>query len=157
MRTWIRDKENCLVSFDYPYTMGETRDDSKTLRELFSPITTDPPSCIVLPATTATNFELKPQIIYLLPTFHRLDREDPYMHVKDFLEISATCKFENFTNDSVFLRLFPFFLKDKAKAWLDSLSPRSIISWELLVTKFLSKFFLMAKTNALRGEIADFY
>ena len=79
------------------------------------------------------------------------------MHVKDFLEINATCKFENFTNDSVFLRLFPFFLKDKAKAWLDSLSPRSIISWELLVTKFLSKFFLMAKTNALRGEIADFY
>nr|XP_023919355.1 uncharacterized protein LOC112030915 [Quercus suber] len=93
--------------------MGETGDDSKTLRELFSPITTNPPSCIVLPATFATHFELKPQIIHLLPTFHGLDREDPYMHVKDFLEICATCKFQNFIDDSVRLRLFPFSLKDK--------------------------------------------
>ena len=137
--------------------MGETGDDSKTLRELFSPITTNPPSCIVLPATTAAHFELKSQIIHFLPTFHGLDREDPYMHVKDFLEICATCKFQNFTDDSVRLRLFPFSLKDKAKAWLNSLSLGSITSWELLVTKFLSKFFPMAMTNALRREIADFY
>ena len=98
MRTWICDKENRLVSFDYSSTMGETGDNSKTLRELFSPITTNPPSCIVLPATTGTHFELKPQIIHL-PTFYELDKEDPYMHVKDFLEICATCKFQNFTDD----------------------------------------------------------
>ena len=93
MRTWIHDKENRFVSFDYSYTMGEIGADSKTLRELFSPITSNPPSCIVLPATTAAHFKLKPQIIHLLPTFHGLDREDPYMHVKDFLDICATCKF----------------------------------------------------------------
>ena len=157
MRTWIRDKKNHLVSFDYSSTMGETRYDLKTLRELFSPITTNPPSCIVLPATTATHFELKPQIIHFLSTFHGLDKDNPYKHVKDFLEICATFKFQNFTDDSVCLRLFPFSLKDKAKAWLNSLSPRSITSWELLVTKFLSKFLPMAKTNGLRREIADFY
>ena len=56
MRTWIRDKENRLVSFDYSSTMGERGEDSKTLKELFSPITTNPPSCIVLPATTAAHF-----------------------------------------------------------------------------------------------------
>ena len=93
MRTWICDKENHLVSFDYSFTMREIGDDSKTLRELFSPITTNPPSCIVLPAITATHFELKPQIIHFLPTFHGFDREDPCMHVKDFLEICAACKF----------------------------------------------------------------
>ena len=49
MRTWIHDKETCLISFDYSSTMGETGDDSKTLRELFSPITTNPSSCMVLP------------------------------------------------------------------------------------------------------------
>ena len=59
------------------------------------------------------------------------------MHVKDFLEICATCKFQNFTDDSVCLCLFLFSLKDKAKAWLNSLSPRS--------------------TNALSREIANFY
>ena len=78
------------------------------------------------------------------------------MHVKDFLEICANCKFQNFTDDSIRLRLFPFSLKDKAKAWLNSLSSGSITSWELFATKFLSKFFPMAKTNALRREIADF-
>ena len=96
--------------------MGETENDSKTFRELFSPITTNPPSCIVSPATTAAHFELKPWIIHVLPTFHGLDGEDPYMHVKDFLEICATCKFQNFIDDSVCLRLFLFSLKDKAKA-----------------------------------------
>ena len=70
MRTWIRDKENRIVSFDYSSTMGEIGDDSKTLRKLFSPITTNPPSCIVLLATTAAYFELKPQIIHILPTFY---------------------------------------------------------------------------------------
>ena len=49
-----------------------------------------------------------------------------------------------------------FSLKNKAKAWLNSLSPGSITSWELLVTKFLSKIFLMAKTNALR-RVCDFH
>ena len=137
MKTWICDKENRHGSFDYSSTMGETGDDSKTHRELFSPITTNLPSCIVLSAITVVHFELKPQIIHLLPTFHGLYRENPYMHVKDFLEICATCKFQNFIDDFVCLCLYPFSLKDKAKAWLNSLSPGSITSWELLVTKFL--------------------
>ena len=59
MRTWILDKENRFVSFDYSSTMGETGDDLKTFRELFSPITTNPPSCIVLTTTPAAHFELK--------------------------------------------------------------------------------------------------
>ncbi|XP_075675041.1 uncharacterized protein LOC142644280 [Castanea sativa] len=137
--------------------MREIGDDSKTLRELFSLITTNLPSCIVLPTTTTAHFELKPQIIHILPTFHGLDREDPYMHVKEFFEFCATWNFQNFTDGSICLRLFPFSLKDKAKAWLNSLSPGSITLWELWVTKFLSKFFPMAKTNALRREIVDFY
>ena len=93
MRTWMHDQKYRLVSCDFPSTMLEHGDNSKTLRELFSPIATNPPSCIVLQATIAAHFELKPQIIQLLPTFHGLDREDLYMHIKDFLEIYATCKF----------------------------------------------------------------
>ncbi|CAL5350857.1 unnamed protein product [Camellia sinensis] len=128
----------------------------KSLRDLFSPITTNPPSCIVLSTTNATHFELKPHVIQLLPIFHGLEREDPYMHVKDFLEICSTFKFQNFSELSVKLCLFPFSLKDKAKAWLNSLPSGSITSWEFLVKKFLSKFFPMAKTNALRRKISDF-
>src|SRR4051812_616253 len=108
----------------------------KTLKELFSPISTNPPSCIVLPEVIATHFELKPQIINLLPNFHGMDREDPYMHVKDFLDICSTFKFQNFTDDSIRLRLFPFSLKDKAKAWLNSLLLESSLYGKFLYKNF---------------------
>jgi hypothetical protein len=68
----------------------------------------------------------------------------------------STFRFQNFYDESVRLRPFPFSLKEKAKAWLNSNVPRSITSWEILVTKFLNKFFPMSKTNALRREITDF-
>ncbi|XP_058216596.1 uncharacterized protein LOC131327445 [Rhododendron vialii] len=136
--------------------MAEVAEDTKPLRELFSPVTTNPPSCIVLPTTNATHFELKHHIIQLLPQFHGIEREDPYMHVKDFLEICATFRFQNFSEESVKLRLFPFSLKDKAKAWLNSLPSGSITSWDILVKKFLLKFFSMSRTTTLRREITDF-
>jgi hypothetical protein len=99
--------------------MGEplvNRDPPRTLRELFAPITTNTPSCIVLPATNATHFDLKPNVIQILPTFNGLENEDPYARVKAFLEICNTFKFQNFSDESVRLRLFPFSLQDKAKA-----------------------------------------
>ncbi|MBC2863256.1 retrotransposon gag domain-containing protein [Klebsiella pneumoniae] len=55
------------------------------------------------------------------------------------------------------LGCFHFHLKDKAKAWLNSLPTGSITSWNQLVNKFLGKFFPMSKTDALRREISDFY
>ncbi|KAH9803331.1 hypothetical protein KPL71_001722 [Citrus sinensis] len=129
----------------------------KTLREYFSPLAANQPSCIVLPQTTATHFELKPSVIQLLPSFHGLEREDPYLHIKEFLDICSTFRFQNFNDESIKLRMFPFSLKDKAKAWLNSLPAGSISTWDELSNKFLTKFFPMSKTNALRREISDFY
>ncbi|KAH9803520.1 hypothetical protein KPL71_001801 [Citrus sinensis] len=129
----------------------------KTLREYFSPLAANQPSCIVLPQTTATHFELKPSVIQLLPSFHGLERDDPYLHIKEFLDICSTFRFQNFNDESIRLRMFPFSLKDKAKAWLNSLHAGSISTWDELSNKFLTKFFPMSKTNALRREISDFY
>ncbi|KAH9722992.1 hypothetical protein KPL70_006933 [Citrus sinensis] len=129
----------------------------KTLREYFSPLAANQPSCIVLRQTTATHFELKPSVIQLLPSFHGLEREDPYLHIKEFLDICSTFRFQNFNDESIKLRMFPFSLKDKAKAWLNSLPAGSISTWDELSNKFLTKFFPMSKTNALRREISDFY
>lgn len=136
--------------------MGENAVNARTLGDYFSPITTDPPSCIVLPTTTAAQFEIKPQIFQLLPNFQGMDSEDPFMHIKDFLEICSTFKFQNFPDESVRLRLFPFSLKDNAKAWLNSLPLQTINSWDILVKKFLSKNFPVSKTNILKKEITDF-
>src|SRR5436190_4617988 len=134
----------------------EKQEEPKPLKELFSPNSINPPSCIILPRTTATQFELKPHINNILPNFHGLERGDPYLHVKEFLDICNTFKFQNFTDDAVRLRLFPFSLKDKAKTWLNSLPSGTITTWDTLVQKFISKFFPMSRTNALRRDITDF-
>jgi hypothetical protein len=68
-------------------------DFTTSLRELFAPVATNSHSCIVLPPTNATHFDLKPHVIQLLPSFHGLDHENPYGHVKKFKDICATFKF----------------------------------------------------------------
>jgi hypothetical protein len=118
-----------------------------SLRELFVPIATSSHSCIVLPPTNETHFDLKPHVIKLLPSFYGLDHENPYAHVKKFRNICATTKFQNFSEESVYLRLFPFSLHDRATAWLDSNAPDSITSWESLLSKFYNKFSPMSRVN----------
>jgi hypothetical protein len=117
------------------------------LRELFAPIATSSHSCIVLPPTNATHFDLKPHVIQLLPSFHGLDHESPYGHTKKFKDICAKFKFQNFPEELVHLRLFLFSLQGRGRAWLDSNTPRSITSWESLLTKFYCKFFPMSTVN----------
>jgi hypothetical protein len=103
-------------------------DFTTSLRDLFAPVTTSSHLCIVLPPTNATYFDLKPHVIQLLPSFHGLDNENPYGHVKKFKDICATFKFQNFSEEFVHLRLFPFSLHDRARTWLDSNTPGSITS-----------------------------
>lgn len=123
----------------------------------FFPVTANSPSCIIFSQTNATHLELKPSKIQISPSFYGLEREDPYMHVKEFLDIYSTFRFQNFSDESVNLRLFPFSLKDEAKAWLNTLQVGSITSWDQLVNKFLSKFFPMSKTDSLRRKISKFF
>jgi hypothetical protein len=108
-------------------------DFTTSLHELFAPIAVSSNSCIVLPPTNATHYDLKPHVIQMLPSFYGLDHENPYFHVKKFRSITATTKFQNFSEESVNLRLFPFSLHDRATKWLDSLAPGSITSWEELL------------------------
>jgi hypothetical protein len=98
-------------------------DSTTSLRDLFAPIVTSSHSCIVLPPTNATHFDLKPHVIQLLPSFHGLDNENPYSYVKIFKDICATFKFQNFSKEFIHLRLFPFSFHDRARAWLDSNTP----------------------------------
>jgi hypothetical protein len=131
-------------------------DFTTSLRELFAPVATSSHSCIVLPPTNATHFDLKPHVIQLLPSFRGLDHESSYSHTKKFKDICAKFKFQNFLEESIHLKLFPFSLQGRARAWLDSNMPRSITSWESLLTKFYSKFFLMSAMNECRKEINSF-
>ncbi|KAL8135185.1 hypothetical protein AgCh_010012 [Apium graveolens] len=71
-------------------------------------------------------------------------------------EMMNTFKFNNVSDDAIKLRLFPFSLRDKAKCLLNSLPPGSITKWEDLAQKFLTKFFPMEKTTAVRNALTQF-
>jgi hypothetical protein len=134
--------------------MGE-RNPPRSLRQLFAPDTTSTPSCIVVP-DNAARFELKPSSLNNLPCFRGQENEDPYDHVRTFKEVCDLIKSTNSPIDLVRLRLFPFSLHDKAKAWLYNLRPESITSWEMMQSKFYHKFFPIAKINDYRIKITNF-
>ncbi|GKA49180.1 reverse transcriptase domain-containing protein [Tanacetum coccineum] len=65
-------------------------------------------------------------------------------------------KFPNVPSTSVKLMLFPFSLEGAARIWLEKEPPRSIQTWDDLVSKFINKFFPPSKTTNLRNEITRF-
>ncbi|GJV33763.1 reverse transcriptase domain-containing protein [Tanacetum coccineum] len=47
-------------------------------------------------------------------------------------------------------------LEGAARIWLEKEPPRSILTWDDLVSKFINKFFPTSKTTNLRNEIMRF-
>ena len=66
----------------------------------------------------ASHFNFKSGIIQLLPSFHGLDLENLYLHLREFEEVCNTYNDLNCSMNIIKLKLFPFSLKDKAKTWL---------------------------------------
>lgn len=143
-----------MAQQDPPVVVNEQL--TKSLKEYFTPSTYNSPSCIQLPEIAATSFEIKSSIIQMLPSFNGLDNEDPYNHLGEFLEICTTFKLQNLTDDALKLRLFPFYLKNKAKYWLHSLGANTITTWAQMQQEFLKKYFPMSKTNLVRRQITSF-
>ena len=99
---------------------------------------------------------VRPYILPLLPTFHGMESEKPYTHIRDFEEVCNTFK-EDATNlDLMRLKFFPLTLKDKAKIWLNSLRRRTIQNWTEIQAEFLKKIFSTHRTNSLKKHIYTF-
>nr|GEX77809.1 hypothetical protein [Tanacetum cinerariifolium] len=62
----------------------------------------------------------------------------------------------NVPNSTIKLMLFPFSLEGAARIWLKNEPPRSILTWDDLVSKFINQFFLPSKTTNLRNKITRF-
>ena len=93
-----------------------------------NPIRIDAPLCLVFPLNVS-HFNFKPSIIQLIPTFHGLDSENSYLHLRDFKEVCNTYHDRNYSMNTIRLELFPFSLKDKANTWLQNLRSGSIGTW----------------------------
>ncbi|RVW83117.1 hypothetical protein CK203_040734 [Vitis vinifera] len=88
--------------------------------------------------------------------FGGLANDDPNLHISNFLEICDTFKHNGVIDDAIRLRLFPFSLNNKAKAWLISLAPGTITIWDGLVNAFLAKYFPPAESAKMRNDITNF-
>nr|GEV84807.1 reverse transcriptase domain-containing protein [Tanacetum cinerariifolium] len=106
-----------------------TMADARTMSELLQAPTHGYGDAIVILAILANNFELK---------------------------ITSTLKYRNVPNEAIKLMLFPFSLDGAAQIWLEKEPPRSILTWEDLVSKFVNHFFPLSKTTNLKNDIINF-
>ncbi|GJV23496.1 reverse transcriptase domain-containing protein [Tanacetum coccineum] len=135
-----------------------TMADNRTMAEMLQAPTEGYEDAIVVPAITADNFELKHSLLTLVQNkqFFGHDKEDPHAHIRYFNKITSTMKFPNVPSTSVKLMLFPFSLEGAARIWLEKEPPRSILTWDDLVSKFINQFFPPSKMTNLRNEITRF-
>ncbi|GKB52568.1 reverse transcriptase domain-containing protein [Tanacetum coccineum] len=116
-----------------PFSLEEapvvTMADQRTMAELLQAPTEGYGDAIVIPAILAENFELKHGLLNL---------------------------YRDVPNSSIKITLFPFSTEGAARIWLEKEPPRSILTWEDLVSKFINQLFPPSKTTNLRNEITNF-
>ena len=125
----------------------------RSMRDHIHPPRVSAPSCIIPPAEDVA---VRPYLVPLLPTYHGMENENPYTHIRDFEEVCTTFKEGMMDMDLLKLKAFPLTLKDKAKIWLNSMRLRTIRNWDELQAEFLKKFFSAHKTNNLKRQIYTF-
>nr|GEY90357.1 DNA-directed DNA polymerase [Tanacetum cinerariifolium] len=97
----------------------------------------------------------KPEtLINLVQSNQFTGRQDPHNHLRFFNKVTSTFRHPEVSNTTIKLLLFS--LEGDARIWLDKEPPRSILTWEDLVLKFINRFFPPSKTTYLRNEIINF-
>nr|GFA58763.1 reverse transcriptase domain-containing protein [Tanacetum cinerariifolium] len=85
-----------------------------------------------------------------------MGRQDPHNHLRFFNKVTSTFRHLEVPNTTIKLLQFPFSLEGEAPIWLDNEPPRSILTWEDLVSKFINQFFPPSKTTYLQNKITNF-
>ena len=61
----------------------------RSMRDHIHPPRVSAPSCIIPPAEDVA---VRPYLVPLLPTFHGMENENPYAHIREFEEVCITFK-----------------------------------------------------------------
>ncbi|GJR78069.1 reverse transcriptase domain-containing protein [Tanacetum coccineum] len=145
-----------------PFALEEspvvTMADQRTMAELLRAPTEGYVEAIVVRPILAEHFELKHSLINMMTSdqFFRLEKDSPHDHIRWFNKITSTIKYKDVPNHAIKLMLFPFSLTGAARRWLEKEPPRSITTWDDLVSKFINEFFPPSRTKNLRNEISNF-
>ena len=82
------------------------------MRDHINPSRTSAPSCIIPPINEVV---VRHYLMPLLPTFHGMENENPYTHIREFEEVCTTFKEGVSDMDLIKLKAFPLKLQEKAK------------------------------------------
>nr|GEW39036.1 DNA-directed DNA polymerase [Tanacetum cinerariifolium] len=132
--------------------------DNQTMVEFLQAPTEGYEDAILILEIAANNFELKHDLINLVQNkqFFGHDKEDPHAHIRYFNKITSMMRVPNVPSSSIKIMLFPFSLEVADRIWLEKEAPRSILTWDDLVTKIINQFFPPSKTTNLHNEITRF-
>ncbi|GJT62718.1 reverse transcriptase domain-containing protein [Tanacetum coccineum] len=145
-----------------PFALEEvpivTMADQRTMVQLLRAPTEGYVEAIVVPPILVELFELKHSLINMMTSdqFFGLEKDNPHYHIRWFNKITSTIKYKDVPNLAIKLMLFPFSLGGAARCWLKKEPPRSILTWEDLVSKFINEFFPPSRTTNLQNEISNF-
>nr|GFA85496.1 reverse transcriptase domain-containing protein [Tanacetum cinerariifolium] len=130
--------------------------DNRTMAQMLQAPIEGYEDVIVVPPIIANNFEHKQTLINLVQSNQFTGTHDPHNHLCFFNKVTSTFRHPKVPNTTIKLLLFPFSLEGEARIWLDKEPPRSILTWEDLVSKFINQFFPPSKTTYLRNESTNF-
>nr|GEU63643.1 reverse transcriptase domain-containing protein [Tanacetum cinerariifolium] len=153
-----RNRRRSKQPFIFEKSPADTMADQRTMAELLRTPIEGYAEAIVVPPILAEQFELKYNLINMmtLDQFFRLEKHNPHDHILWFNKITSTIKYKDVPNSTIKLMLFPFSLAGAARRWLKKEPPRSILTWEDLVSKFIYEFFPPSRTTNLQNEISNF-
>ncbi|KAL4297714.1 hypothetical protein GQ457_12G015820 [Hibiscus cannabinus] len=114
-----------------PIPQNNQQQHVRTLRDYLTEDLEGLNPAVTIPEFESEHFELKPVMFNMLNTlgqFGGSPAENARQHLKSFLEICNLFKIHGVSNDVLKLKLSPYSLRDKAKAWLKNLPPGSLQS-----------------------------
>nr|GEZ77777.1 reverse transcriptase domain-containing protein [Tanacetum cinerariifolium] len=153
-----RNRRRSKQPFIFEESPIDTMADQRTMAELLRTPTEGYAEAIVVLPILAEQFELKHTLIIMMTSdqFLGLKKDNPHDHIRWFNKITPTIKYKDVPNSAIKLMLFPLSLTRAARRWLEKEPPRSILTWEDLVLKFINEFFPPSRTTNLRNEISNF-
>ncbi|GJW22686.1 reverse transcriptase domain-containing protein [Tanacetum coccineum] len=154
-----RNRRRSKQPFSLEESPVDTMADQRTMAELLRAPTEGYAEAIVVPPILAEHFESSSIVRINDDTsdqFFGLEKDNPHDHICWFNKITSTIKYKDVPNSAIKLMLFPFSLVGAARRWLKKEPPRSILTWEDLVSKFINEFFPPSRTTNLRNEISNF-
>ncbi|RDY01806.1 hypothetical protein CR513_14823, partial [Mucuna pruriens] len=131
------------VNADFNFGVSKSQElepmanNDRALKELATPY-------MYLQLELAQSYELKSNLIHLLPKFHGLAGEDSHKHLKEFLV--------GILEDYIKMKAFPFSLDGAAKDWL-YLQPILFNTWADMKRIILKKLFPASRTMTIKKEI----